>query len=116
MPNQVLQHLIDEYTNTIFSNSNRMNVMDFNWLYFVWALALGAISAVSLPMGSVTGLVLRPKATVTATAAAFGAGALIAALTIELVAPTIDALHGNPKDNSENHAILNFIFLIFGCV
>jgi CRP-like cAMP-binding protein len=57
--------------------------------YALWALILGGISAVSLPMGSVIGLVTKPKAQVTASLAAFGAGALLAALSVELVAPTM---------------------------
>ena len=70
--------------------------------YALWAAAIGAISAVSLPLGSVVGLVFRPRAALTATLAAFGAGALIAALSVELVAPNaaalIDGGHGHGDD------------------
>jgi zinc transporter ZupT len=61
-------------------------------LYVIWALLLGAVSAVSLPLGSLVGLNFRFKERYIAIFAAFGAGALIAALSVELVAPTAFAL------------------------
>jgi CRP-like cAMP-binding protein/zinc transporter ZupT len=64
--------------------------------HLLWAIALGALSAVSLPLGSVVGLTLRPGPTWTGTLAAFGGGALIAALSIEIVAPVVEALHHDP--------------------
>ena len=60
--------------------------------YAVWALTLGAVSAVSLPLGSLVGLNVRFNHRHIAIFAAFGAGALIAALAVELVAPTALAL------------------------
>ena len=45
--------------------------------YFAWAVILGGLSAVSLPLGSVVGIMARPRATVTASLAAFGAGGII---------------------------------------
>ena len=57
--------------------------------YLLWAVSLGGLSAVSLPLGSAVGLALRPSLSTAAVLAAFGAGALIAAVTIELVAPTV---------------------------
>lgn len=74
--------------------------------YLIWAVALGGISAVSLPLGSLIGLRGNPRPQVVSALAAFGAGALIAALTIEMVAPTLLALevpemashHGDPVD------------------
>jgi zinc transporter ZupT len=61
-------------------------------MYVVWAVVLGAVSAVSLPLGSLVGLNFRFKKRYIAILAAFGAGALIAALSVELVAPTAFAL------------------------
>jgi zinc transporter ZupT len=70
--------------------------------YALWAAAIGAISAVSLPLGSAVGLAFRPREVLTATLAAFGAGALIAALAVELVAPAaqrlVDGGHGHGGD------------------
>ena len=80
--------------------------------YFVWAISLGGLSAVSLPLGSIVGLVVRPASTITATLAAFGAGALIAALSIELVAPTVEALHRAGSDRVD--AVINFWVLVVG--
>jgi hypothetical protein len=54
-----------------------------------WALLLGGMSAISLPLGSLLGLVWQPKPKLTAAFTAFGAGALLAALSIELIAPTV---------------------------
>jgi len=66
--------------------------MHEDFVYLGWAVALGALSAVSLPLGSLAGLMLRPRASIAAVLAAFGAGALIAALAVELVAPTVEAI------------------------
>ena len=61
----------------------------------MWAFGIGALSAVSLPLGSLVGLKTRLRPLTLALLAAFGAGALIAALSVELVAPTVSALtHG----------------------
>lgn len=76
--------------------------------YLLWAVALGGLSAVSLPMGSLVGLQTNLRPAIISLMAAFGAGALIAALSVELVAPTILALeqhagtgagHGDPHTN-----------------
>ena len=44
-------------------------------MYVVWAVVLGAVSAVSLPLGSLVGLKIRFKERYIAILAAFGAGA-----------------------------------------
>ena len=64
------------------------------WQYVIWASSLGGLSAVSLPLGSVVGLSTSPRPQIISAMAAFGAGALIAALSVELVAPTVAALEG----------------------
>jgi zinc transporter ZupT len=84
--------------------------LEFSWKFLIWATILGGLSAVSLPLGSACGLILKPKPRVTGALAAFGGGALTAALAVELVAPTamqlalpsgwsIDASHieANPR-------------------
>ncbi len=60
---------------------------------FFW----GIVSAVSLPLGAWIGLLLRPGRKVTSALMAFGAGALLFALTIELFAKTLHNAteHGN---------------------
>ena len=77
----------------------------------LWAVALGALSAISLPLGSIVGLVVRPRATITALLAAFGAGALIAALTLDLVAPSAHELESGGEE-----AISGFLALIGGAI
>ena len=73
--------------------------MDYLSLKFlIWATSLGALSAVSLPMGSLVALHTNPRPQLISILAAFGAGALIAALSVELVAPTVFALHGEKWD------------------
>ena len=83
--------------------------------YVLWATALGAFSAASLPLGSWLGIQYRFSARTISIMAAFGAGALIAALSIELVAPTVSGLTNAPGENKAEH--LNAFFaMIIGCV
>ncbi len=63
------------------------------------AFFMGALSASSLVLGSLLGVRLRPPALVTSALTAFGAGALLAALSVELVATTV-------LDRSAGHAAL----------
>jgi CRP-like cAMP-binding protein len=57
------------------------------------AFIAGLISACSLPLGALTTLVWRPNDRVVAFLMAFGGGALLAALTIELVAEPLEKGH-----------------------
>jgi CRP-like cAMP-binding protein len=57
------------------------------------AFLMGLISASSLPMGAVTAAFWRPSDRVTAMLMAFGGGALLAALTIDLVAAAVEEGH-----------------------
>jgi len=59
--------------------------------WVIWAGVLGALSAVSLLIGSLIRVTARLSRTAIGILAAFGAGALLSALAIELVAPTIAA-------------------------
>lgn len=83
--------------------------------YIIWACLLGALSAASLPLGSWIGLKFRFTSGQLSFLAAFGAGALLAALSVELIAPTTMALvavesgdHGDPKTA--------FFAMTIGCV
>lgn len=62
------------------------------------ALIWGAISAVSLPIGAVLGMWLKPRNVIVAGFMAFGGGALLAALTLDLVQEGIHAQFGQPKE------------------
>jgi len=55
------------------------------------AVGLGALSAVSLPLGAVTARFWQPANRMLGVLTAFGAGALLAAVTIGIVAPTLEA-------------------------
>lgn len=66
------------------------------------AFLFGIISAASLPLGTLTTLVWKPRDRTIAFLMAFGGGALIAALTIDLVAVALEAGH--------------FYSLVTGCV
>lgn len=78
--------------------------------YLLWACALGALSAASLPLGSWVGLNVRFSPRQLSVLAAFGAGALLAALSVELIAPTALALAAEGEDTTA------FYVLIVGCV
>ncbi|MDJ0851565.1 MAG: cyclic nucleotide-binding domain-containing protein [Myxococcota bacterium] len=87
---------------------------DHGWTYFLWAVAIGGLSAISLPMGSIAGLVARFRSLTLSVLAAFGAGALLAALSVELVAPHVSALQAGRSGHDE--AQLAFFALMIGAV
>ena len=60
------------------------------------ALMFGLLSALTLPIGAGLGVVWRPPDRIIAVLLAFGGGALLAALTIDLVAPGV--AHGHFDD------------------
>lgn len=93
-------------------------MLEFNFTYLFWAFLLGIISAASLPIGSWVGLVTRPKRVLIGFLAAFGAGALFAALAVELVAPTVMAvtLSGHLETHSLDSPISAFVALIIGLI
>jgi len=62
---------------------------------FATAFFLGLLSACSLPLGAITATFWRPGDRVTAILMAFGGGALLAALTIDLVASSVETGHFN---------------------
>jgi hypothetical protein len=63
--------------------------------YLIWAVMLGGISAFSLPLDSFVGLRTKLRPNTISMLAAFGAGRLIAALAVELVAPTVFTLNAD---------------------
>jgi zinc transporter ZupT len=78
-------------------------------------MVLGGISALSLPLGSLVGLKTRLRPAYISAMQAFGAGALIAALSVELVAPTVLAL-GDEIGARHGDPLTAFYALIFGAV
>lgn len=57
------------------------------------SLFYGLISAATLPLGAAVGVAWRPPDRIAAVLLAFGGGALLAALTIDLIAPGVDRGH-----------------------
>ena len=55
-----------------------------DWGLYLTGFFWGTVSAVSLPLGAVIGLWTKPSRKITSALMAFGAGALLFALTIEL--------------------------------
>jgi zinc transporter ZupT len=76
------------------------------------AFWFGALSAASLPLGAAAGIWLKPGERTTAAVMAFGAGALLCALTLELVAPALALF---PDDEAEGFKWLA-IGAVIGCV
>lgn len=80
--------------------------------YLLWALLLGGLSAVSLPFGSLVGIHYKFTDRQTSFLAAFGAGALLAALSVELIAPTTLNLL-ETEHQQDKSAFFN---MVIGCV
>lgn len=104
------------------SHSSPLEVLHPTVKFAIWAMVLGAISAISLPLGSMAGLAFKPGPTVTAGLTAFGGGALLAALSVELIAPTIMEIVGQIPSTvgddviNKPHAIATMGSLIGGCI
>ena len=88
--------------------------MDYQFLS--WAIVLGGLSAASLPLGSILGLNWQPGNRVIGGMTAFGGGALIAALAIELVAPTATHLAYAENAAAKNEAAHHLINMMIGAV
>lgn len=94
----------------------------FTIKHALWALLLGTLSAASLPMGSMLGAFWKPKPGLTAALTAFGGGALLAALSVELVAPTAmavlkhDSVVGSGVKAHSGSAITSLIALLLGSI
>lgn len=83
--------------------------------YILWACFLGALSAASLPLGSWIGLKFRFTSGQLSFLASFGAGALLAALSVELIAPTTMGLVAN-EHGAHGDARTAFFAMIIGCI
>ena len=88
----------------------------FSLKFLIWAVSLGGISAISLPLGSLVALRTTPRPQDISILAAFGSGALIAALSVELVAPTVYALHGAAGSAHQGEPYAHFFALLIGAV
>lgn len=61
-----------------------------------FAFLFGGLSALSLPLGAAAGIWMNPSLRVTAAVMAFGAGALLCALALELVVPALAHFPDDP--------------------
>lgn len=89
--------------------------------YAIWAFIIGALVTISLPMGAISGLAFKPGPKMTAIFTAFGGGALMAALSVELIAPTVEEIIGHAASptgmpHDRVHAIETMGALLIGCV
>jgi len=62
------------------------------------AFLFGALSAASLPLGAAFGIWLNPGLRLTAAVMAFGAGALLCALVLEMVVPALEHFPDDPTE------------------
>ncbi len=62
------------------------------------AFLFGGLSALSLPLGALVGLWFNPGLRLTAAVMAFGAGALLCALALELVVPALEHFPNEPLE------------------
>jgi zinc transporter ZupT len=86
-------------------------------MYVAWAFILGVMCSASLLMGALIGIYFKLPQRVVGLMAAFGAGALLSALAIELVAPSIDAFMRASSAEVRAHEVRNFFHLVAGaCV
>ncbi|NDG14406.1 MAG: cyclic nucleotide-binding domain-containing protein [Betaproteobacteria bacterium] len=82
----------------------------------IWAAILGAIAAGSMVLGAVVGITTPMSNATVGAMCGFGAGALISALAIELVSPTVEALaHADLADRStEIHHFITLLIALIG--
>ena len=83
-------------------------------IYIGWAFILGSMCSVSLLIGAVLGIYFKMSKRLVGLMAAFGAGALLSALAIELVAPSIHAFIQASSAELRAHEVHNFFHLVAG--
>ncbi len=89
---------------------------DMGHTLIIWAAILGAIAAGSMILGAIVGITTPMSNSTVGAMCGFGAGALISALAIELVSPTIEALaHADLADRStETHHFITLLLAMVG--
>jgi zinc transporter, ZIP family len=83
-------------------------------MYVAWAFMLGVMCSVSLLIGALLGIYFHMSKRVVGLMAAYGAGALLSALAIELVAPSIDAFMQASSPSIRAAEVRNFFHLVAG--
>ena len=90
---------------------------DIGNTFLIWAAILGAIAAGSMVLGALVGITTPMTNSTVGALCGFGAGALISALAIELVSPTVVALANADladRDTEIHHVITLLIAMIGG--
>ena len=82
----------------------------------IWSFFSGAIAACSLTLGSLVGLTIRIPSVIIGLLAAFGAGALLSALALELIAPTVEHLVAANTLIEIEESKHSLFILIGGCI
>ena len=83
-------------------------------MYIAWAFMLGVMCSASLLIGALLGIYFKMSNRTVGLMAAFGAGALLSALAIELVAPSIEAFMHASATEVRAKEIRNFYHLVVG--
>ncbi len=83
-------------------------------IYVIWGFALGLMCAISLLIGALIGIYFKLPKAVVGLMAAFGAGALLSALAIELIAPSINAFMHASSPELRALEITHFFYLVAG--
>lgn len=88
---------------------------DLGTLMLIWAAILGTIAAGSMVLGAAIGITTPMSNTTVGAMCGFGAGALISALAIELVAPTVTSLMNSSESDryAETHHFITLIVSLF---
>jgi CRP-like cAMP-binding protein len=90
-------------------------MQDMGSTLIVWAAILGAIAAGSMVLGAIVGITTPMSNSTVGAMCGFGAGALISALALELVSPTVEALaHAGLAERSTE--ISHFVTLLAAMV
>ncbi len=84
------------------------------YIFVVWAFILGVMCSVSLLIGALLGIYFKMSKRIVGLMAAFGAGALLSALAIELVAPSIEAFMQASSAEIRAMEVRNFFHLVVG--
>ncbi|MCF8147942.1 MAG: cyclic nucleotide-binding domain-containing protein [Sulfuritalea sp.] len=89
---------------------------DMGQTLIVWAAILGAIAAGSMVLGAIVGITTPMSNGTVGAMCGFGAGALISALAIELVSPTVVALSNADLANrsTETHHFVTLLLAMVG--
>ena len=88
----------------------------FSWYHLLWAIVIGGASHLTMPAGAWIGVTVKPQMKTMGLAAAFGAGALIAAMTLELVAPTVLSIVGQSEGHRYDDAVAEMLGLLGGMI